>query len=266
MKAITNSFLIALCIACIGLGQGTLAQEKKPSALSGVGIIEEIGTPLPPNLHFTNEEGKTVTLDDYLKQKRPLILNLVYFKCPMLCNLVVTGLVDSLKKIDNTTLSKFDVLTISFNPEDSFSDALGYKQKYIKELNKPAFNSQWHFLVGDADNIQQLTKAVGFQYKYLPDQKEFSHPSAIILIDRDGKIVRYLNGVEYNPFDVKMALLEGQKSKPNSAIDQVLLFCYNYDPGKNSYVLQARTLMKIGGLITIVLLATLIFFSRKKGS
>lgn len=233
--------------------------EKQPIDLIQVGITPQIGQSVPSWLLFTNAEGIRKPLSYYLSNNKPTILNFVYFNCPMLCNLVLNGLIDSLNALSPALVDRFNVLTVSIDPRDTASNALAFKSNYVSQLSMSHQSLNWSFLVGDNDMIDGITKAVGYSFKYLPKIDEFSHASGVVLLDKDGTVKRYLNGIEFNPFNLKMALFESNDKSTLSPFEQVLLFCYNYDPSRNSYVIQAVALMKIGGFIFIVFLFIILY-------
>lgn len=233
------------------------AEEALPPALAEVGITEKIGTVLPMDLQFTNSDGNTVALRDYFTGEKPVILSFVYFNCPMLCNLVVTGVKDAVNNLPGLG-SDYKVLTISFDPKDTVDRAKASREHYFAQLNTRPEPDDWHFLVGAESSIKALTDAAGFYYQYNETTQEYAHGSAIFIITPEGKISRYLYGIEYPAKDLKLSLLEAKKENTISTIERALLFCYNYDPQARSYVLHAVNIMKLGGLLTVIAVAFLL--------
>jgi protein SCO1/2 len=236
------------------------AKEPLPNELKDVGITEKIGSPVSLNLPFKDEKGQVVRLGQYFSQDKVIIINLVYFNCPMLCNLVVTGLVEGVKKLELPIGKKFEIITISINPKDTPADAAVYKKNYLSLLGNTNAYPYWHFLTGDEKSVSKLADELGFAYKYNPKTQEYSHGAAIFFLTPEAAIARYLYGIEYKPFDLKMAILESSKRHMVSSVERVLLFCYNFDAHKRGYVLYAINIMKIGAAITTVLVVGLIAF------
>ena len=223
----------------------------QPKALNDVGVVEHLGQKVPMDLTFTNETGKPVKFGDYLNQKKPVVLILAYFNCPMLCNLVLTGVDNGAKGLPFKSGERYDVVAVSIDPKDTASSAAAFKEKYP--------NLRGHFLVGDQPSIDALAKSVGFQYKYDEKSKEYFHRAVTFVLTPDGRISRYLYGIEYPAFDLKMAILEANQGKLVSTVERVLLFCYNYDPQSQKYVLYAMNLMRAGGFITLIAIGVLIW-------
>jgi protein SCO1/2 len=220
---------------------------------------ERLGQVIPPDLVFTNENGETLPLASYLDGEKPVLLTLVYHNCPMLCNLVLHGLATAMRDMNWTPGNEFEVIAVSFNPEETWEVAKREKERYIKMLDRPEAANGWHFLTGTEASIAGLTESLGFRYKWLEDRQEFAHPSALMFLDGNGRVSRYLYGVQYKPRDVRAALVEASEGRVGTAMDQVILYCFQYDPNANSYVLHAVNLMKLGGLLTLLLLGTILF-------
>lgn len=230
-----------------------------PAPLEGVDVDEQLGSSIPRDVTFYDEEGRAVALGTYLDGERPVILNLVYHDCPMLCNMVVDGLTNALRAMSWTPGAEFDVLTVSFNERETPELAREQKERYVSELGKPAAASGWHFLTGEQEAIETLTEAVGFSFRWVEAQQQFAHPATLIFLSGDGTISRYLYGLEYAPREVRNALVEASEGKVGTVIDQAILYCFQYDPHANSYVLQATNLMKLGGGLTVLVLGVVLF-------
>jgi len=260
-----NKFFISVSIFFVLSTSTMFGTVPLPQALKNVGVDENIGKAVTPTLNFFNEEGHPIQISQVLNKQQAVILNIVYFDCPMLCNLVLTGLVDSLKQLPTYPVGKgYQILTISMNPNDTSEQAKAFKKTYLEKLGQPDAGKSWHFWVGTPDQVKKLANQVGFNYAYNPNTKEFAHASVQILLTPEGKVARYLYGTEYKPLDLKMALIESKKGKMTSSIERLMLFCYNYEPDARGYVLHAVNLMKIGGLITIIVLGALIIRLTKK--
>ncbi len=256
MSRLLLALLFPLCIFSTGLE----AKEPLPVALKNVGIQEKIGQSISLDTTFKNENGQTVKIKDFFAQDRVVIVNFVYFNCPMLCNLVLTGLVDGLKKLNLPFGKKFEVVSISIDPTDTPATATEYKQKYLSLLGKKEAAEHWHFLTGTQDQITKITTEAGFAFKYDKETKEYSHGAGILFLTPEAKIARYLYGIEFSPFNLKMSILDASNRKMISSVERVLLFCYNFDAHKRGYVFYAINAMKIGAAVTLAVLAAFIIF------
>ena len=224
-----------------------------PESLRNVGIDQKLNEQVPLNLVFRDEAGKAVHLGDYFGSK-PVILTLVYFECPMLCTQVLNGLVSSLKTLNFTVGSEFEVITVSFNPQEGPALAAAKKETYLDRYSRPGSESGWHFLTGGEGAIQSLTKAVGFRYTYDSRTGQYAHASGIMLLTPQGKVSRYFYGIEYAPRDMRLGLVEASANKIGSATDQLLLFCYHYDPREGKYSAVVLNLIRLGGMLTLLAL------------
>jgi len=228
-----------------------------PPLLQGIGIDQRLNEQVPLDLHFRDEFGKTVRLGDYFG-KRPVILSLVYFGCPMLCTMAENGLLHSLQEVKFTVGHEFDVLTVSFDPHDTVELAAAKKAVYVGLYGRKGAETGWHFLTGDEAEIQQLTRAVGFRYRYDPQAKQFVHATGIMLLTPQGRIARYFYGIYYPSRDLRLGLVEASANKIGSPVDEVLLFCCRYDPATGKYGMLISRVIQISGLMTILVLGGLI--------
>jgi protein SCO1/2 len=234
-------------------------QAPQPPALQGLDVHEHVGAQVPLDLTFTDSSGKKVRLGDTLHPGRPTILTLVYYDCPMLCSLVMDGLVKGLSKVDGWTLGKnFDAVTVSFNPADSVKEAGEKRRGYLQALGISDLGSDWPFMTGDAESTKALAQAVGFDYRYDEEAKTFAHNAVIFVLTPDGKISRYLYGVRFEPLQLRLALTEAGQGKSGSSFDRFLLSCYHYDPALRRYGSYIFGFLKAGGLLVFLALATLI--------
>jgi protein SCO1/2 len=244
--------LLALAVALGVLGAPLLARansETPPEALRNVGIDQRLNQQVPLDLSFRNEAGETVTLGSLMRGK-PVILSLVYYECPMLCTLVLNGLLGTLKALPFDAGNEFDVITVSFNPKDTAELAAKKKAAYLNEYRRPGAEQGWHFLTGDEASIKRLAEAVGFRYTYLPDKGEFAHAAGIMVTTPKGVLARYFYGVEYAPRDVKFGLMEAAENRIGSPIDQLMLFCFSYDATTGRYTNQVMLLVRVAGAVT----------------
>ncbi len=249
----------AIAIALAGPSFGQLNREI-PSELRGVDIIEKPNAKLPLELPFKDEEGNDVTLGDFFKpgpdgEQRPVILQIGYLKCPMLCNLVLNGGIDGLKGVDWAAGKTFQLVSVSINPAETHQLAKVKRDGYLLEYNRPGATEGFHFLTGPASSSHTLADAVGFGFR---DQGngDFSHAAALFVITPDGRVSRYLYGTKFEPSDLRFALLEASEGKIGTTLDRFILWCHMYDPDAKGYVLSAQRVMKIGGAATLLVLAT----------
>ncbi len=229
----------------------------RPPYLQNVGIEQHLDAQVPPDLAFVDDAGHAVKLADYFG-KKPLILNLVYYNCTMLCGEVLSGLTGAMKMVKFDLGNEFDVVTVSFNPQETPAIAAAKKQDYLKRYGRPGAASGWHFLTGPAESINALTKAVGFQYQYDPKIQQYAHATAIMVLTPQGRISRYFYGVDFPPKDLRMGLVEASQGKIGNAVDQVLLYCYHYDPATGKYGAIVTNMLRLGAALTILVLGSLL--------
>ncbi|HUB77440.1 MAG TPA: SCO family protein [Bryobacteraceae bacterium] len=235
-----------------------------PGALAGVGIDQKLDSQVPLNLHFTDEYGATVPLSTYFHSQKPVILALVYYRCPMLCTQILNGLESSLKAVSFDPGKDFEIVAVSFDPKDTWQTAAAKKQTYLKRYGRANSANGWHFLTGDETNIKALTDAVGFHYKYDPATDQFAHASGIMIVTPDGRLSRYFYGVEYAPRDVRLGLVEASRNKIGNPVDQILLFCYHYDPSTGKYGALVMRMIRVAGAGFVLVGAAAIWFALKR--
>jgi protein SCO1/2 len=237
---------------------GEAAARKEYEAItSQVGIEQKLGTQLPLELTFKDETGKTVRLGDYFG-KRPVILVLAYYECPMLCTVVLNELTRAMNGLDLRIGKDFEVVTVSISPTETPELAAKKKANYVKAYNYEGADKGWHFLVGEEKNIKQLADAVGFNYVYDPKTKQYAHSAGIMIATPDGKLSRYLIGVDFAPRDLKFALAESSQGKIGNPVLSAVLYCFQYDPSTGRYGLVVLRVIQLAGIITVLSLATLI--------
>ena len=250
-------------------GGGIMAPSSnvRPPGLKNVGIEQRLNEQLPLNLAFRDESGKAVRLGDYFG-KKPVILSLVYYRCPMLCSELLSGLEGSLKALTFDVGKDFDVLTVSFDPKDTPTDATEKKATALKHYKRSGAAEGWHFLTGPQESITALTNAVGFSYDYDAQNGQFAHTTGIMLITPEGKIAQYYYGVEFPPRDLRLGLVQASQNKIGSLADQVLLYCYHYDPQAGKYSAMVNHILQLGGGVTVLSLGAflLVFFRRGSDS
>ena len=254
-----------MALPCFGQGmtKGIMSPPAnvRPPGLQNVGIEQHLDEQIPADLSFRDETGKPVHLGDYFG-KKPMILNLVYYNCPMLCGEVLSGLEGALRVLKFDVGKEFDVLTVSFDPRETPDMATRKKAEFLKRYGRAGAAEGWHFLTGPQESIDALTKAAGFQYQYDPKTGQFAHATAIMILTPEGKIAQYYYGVDYAPKDLRLGLIQASENKIGTLADQVLLYCYHYDPTTGKYgaiisrVLQLSalaTILGLGGLMTVLM-------------
>jgi len=233
-----------------------LRAQPRPMAakvFNDVGIEQRLGEQIPLDLTFTDEEGRTVKLGEYFSA-RPVVLSLVYYKCQMLCPQVLEGLTGTLRTLDDMNIGReFDVLSVSFDHREGPADAVERKKKYLAEYGRPGAAENWHFLTGDSLPIAKLADAVGFMYLYDEKTGQFAHASGLMVATPEGKLSRYLYGIEYKADDLRFSLMDASREKIGSAVDKLLLLCYHYDPATGKYGLVVTNLLRAGGVLAILI-------------
>jgi protein SCO1/2 len=225
----------------------------RPAALEGIGIDQRLGEPLPLDVPLRDENGRAVTLGDYFG-KKPVVLVMTYFECPMLCTLVLNGLTKALKTMAFEPGKEFDVVAVSFDPRDTPETAAKKKATYVAEYGRAATAGGWHFLTGDEAAVARVAAATGFRYRWVPEEKQFAHAAAIMVATPDGRLARYFYGIDYAPRDLRLGLVEAADHQIGSAVDALLLFCYRYDPATGKYGAIALDMIRLGGVATVLAL------------
>lgn len=230
--------------------------------LKDIGIDEKLGDQIPLDLQFRNAEGSFVKLGDLISRETPVIINLVYFSCPRVCTFAINGVLDVVNSLSSLKLGKdFKIITVSFNPEEDHIIAKEKSEKYLNSLKvKPQSRTDWVYLTGTEENILTLTNSLGF--KFSKDGDEFVHPSGLIVLTNEGKVARYLYGIQHSSKDLKLALIEASKGEIGSSktLNKVLLFCYQFDPVGKKYALKALNIVKAGGVVTLLALTGFLSF------
>ncbi len=236
-----------------------------PKTLKDVGIQQKSGEQIPLDIEFKDENGKNVKIGDYFG-KKPVVLALVYYECPMLCNEVLNGLTGSLKSLNFTVGKEFDVIAVSFDARENDKPNLAKnkKESYLNRYGRVGTENGWHFLTGTPDSIEKLTKAVGFGFKWDEQTEQFAHAGAIMILTPEGKLSKYLYGIDYAPKDVKFAIIESAENKIGSPVDQLMLYCFHYDPATGKYGLAVLNVIRIAGILTLLGFGTMLFVFWKR--
>jgi protein SCO1 len=236
---------------------GTVSSQV-PAALREIGFDQNLDQPVPLDVTFRDERGATVRLGDYFG-KRPVVLVFAYYDCPMLCTQVINGLSSALGVLSLKPGQDFEIVTVSFNPADTPASAAAKKAVYLERYKRAGAAESWHFLTGDQPSITRLTRAAGFRYVWDSDTKQFAHPSGIIVLTPDGRLARYLFGIEYGPRDLRYAIVEASDGKVGNVADALLLYCYHYDPMNGRYGLVVMRALRLAGAATVLGLGAFIF-------
>jgi len=254
--------------ACVLLAAATLAHAEygRPVLTRGVGIDQKLNSQIPLNLVFRNEAGQNVPLSTYFTAK-PVVLALVYYRCPNLCDVTMTEMVTSLRRVSLEPGKDYEVVIVSFDPRETPDLAAAKKANYQKEFRepgqasiRPGFNQGWHFLTGTQDSISKLAAAVGFRYKWDDRTQQFVHAGGIMIATPKGILSRYFYGVQYAPADMRMALVTASNNSIGSPVDQLLLFCFHYDATQGKYTLAIFNVIKLAGGLTVLALGILLYF------
>ncbi len=228
--------------------------ESLPKRLEGVDVREKLGAPLSLNLSFKDTLGREVMLRDYFDGKLPVILTLNYSDCPLLCSLILNGLVTSLKQVDLVLGKDYRIVTVSLNPNETPARARATQNRYLEQYGNPKSLDGWAFLTGSENNIKAVADSVGFQYGYNEARNEYVHPSAFVIAMPDGHIARYLYGIEYLPDTVRLSLVEASEGKVGTTLDRILLYCFHYDETEGRYAPVAMNIMRLAGGLGALLL------------
>jgi protein SCO1/2 len=234
--------------------QPGLPAERRPAALREVGFDQRLGEALPLDAVLRDEAGREVRLGDYFG-RRPVVLSLVYYECPMLCTLTLNGLVSALSVLSFQPGREFEIVTVSFDPKDTPAAAGAKKRTYLARYGRPGADAGWHFLTGSPESVERITRALGFRYAWDEQTRQFAHPSGLVVATPEGRLARYLYGVEYAPRDLQLAVTEASAGKVGGPVEQVLLFCYQYDPASGGYGLAIMRLVRLAGVLTVAALA-----------
>ena len=236
-----------------------------PPGLSKVGIDQRLNEQVPLDLQFKDDQGRTVRLGDYFHPGRPVIISLVYYNCPMLCGEVLNGMSTAFKVLKFTPGKEYEVVTLSIDPREKPPLAAAKKHTYLDHLDRPGAEAGWHFLTGERPQIDALADAIGWHYQYDPKLDQFAHAAGIVLVTPQGRISQYYYGIEFSARDMQLGIVEASGNRIGSLADQVLLFCYHYDPRTGKYGATVYNIVRLAGAATVLILGSflVIMFRRE---
>ena len=240
-----------------------MAASAIPAPLREIGFDQRLNERLPLDTPLRDEAGRAVRLGDYFGE-RPVVLVFAYYDCPMLCTLAINGLSSALNVLSLNPGADFEIVTVSFDPRDTPATAAAKKAIYLERYKRANAAVAWHFLTGDQQAIERLTKAAGFRYAWDTETKQFAHPTGVLVLTPDGRLARYLFGIEYGPRDLRLAIVEASSGRTGSPVDSLLLYCYHYDPMTGRYGLVIMRAMRIAGATTVLALGGFIFLMVKR--
>jgi len=236
-----------------------------PKALKNVGIDQKLNEQIPLDAVFKDEQGREVKLGEFVG-KRPVVLSLVYYSCPMLCTQVLNGMLGAFRQVSFNIGDQYEVVTVSFDPRETPELAAAKKRTYVAGYNRAGAEASWHFLTGDEANIKRLTEAVGFRYVWDEQTNQFAHASGIMVLTPEGKIARYFYGIDYPPRDLRLGLVEASQNKIGTPVDALMLYCYHYDPATGKYGAVVMNIIRLAGGVTVVLMVGLLLLLRRRSA
>jgi protein SCO1/2 len=234
-----------------------------PKALKNVGIDQKLNEQIPLDAIFKDEQGREVKLGEFFG-KKPVVLSLVYYSCPMLCTQVLNGMLSSFRQVSFNIGDQYEVVTVSFDPREPPELAAAKKRTYVQGYNRAGAEASWHFLTGDEANIKRLTEAIGFRYAWDEQTNQFAHASGIMVLTPEGKLARYFYGIDYPPRDLRLGLVEASQNKIGTPVDALMLYCYHYDPATGKYGAVVMNIMRLAGGVTVVLIVGLLLVLRRR--
>lgn len=263
-QRLTAAVLASSLSLCLWGADGVPQTTDIPNQIKDVGIDQKLNSEMPLDAVFKDEQGRVLPLKDYLNGK-PAVLALVYYECPMLCTMVLNGLLRTVRPMTLNVGEQFDIIAVSFDPSDTPAMAEKKRFEYTERYNRPGSEKGWRFLTGDEANIKRLTQAVGYRYSKDPQTGQWAHASGVIVVTPEGRVARYFYGVEYSSRDLRFALVEASKGKVGTAVDQVLLYCFHYDPTTGKYGVLIMNLLRAGAALTVFAILAFWFFNNRRG-
>jgi protein SCO1 len=253
------SFMAALLALLVPVWALARSQAPAPATVvAQVGIDQKLGESVPLDLQFRDEAGAPVRLGQFFGARKPVLLSLVYYRCPGLCTMTLNGMASAFKPLQFTAGKEFDVVTVSIDPKETPQLASEKKAQYLKRYGRPGAEAGWHFLTGDESSIRALAQSVGFRYVYHPQTDQYTHAAGIMLLTPGGKIARYFYGLEYSARDLRLAMVEASEEKIGTLADAVKLLCYQYDPMTGKYGVTIMRTIRIAAVLTVACLGTFI--------
>ena len=270
VAAAVGLFLLVACLSPLSASAqyaqppvGPVPTGNSNEVLKQVGIDQRLNEQVPLDLRFRDESGREVALGDYFKKGKPVVLTLVYYECPMLCNQVLNGAVGAFQALPFTAGKEFEVVTVSFDDREGPELAARKKETYLRRYKREGADAGWHFLTGDKASIEALARAVGFRYVWDEQSQQFAHASALMVATPAGRLSHYLYGIDYAPRDLRLALVEASEGKVGSPVDALLLYCYHYDPAVGRFA-PVMGVLRVAGVLTVAGLVAFLLYLRRK--
>ena len=269
LSAVSFVLLIAYCSPLTARAQyaqppmGPVPTGNSTEVLKQVGIDQRLNEQVPLDLRFRDEAGREVQLAEYFAKGKPVVLTLVYYECPMLCNQVLNGAVGAFQALPFTAGKEFEVVTVSFDDREGPELAARKKETYLRRYKREGSEAGWHFLTGDKASIEALARAVGFRYVWDEQSKQFAHASALMVATPTGRLSHYFYGIDYAPKDLRLALVEASEGKVGSPVDALLLYCYHYDPASGRFA-PVMGVLRVAGVLTVAGVVALLLYLRRK--
>jgi protein SCO1 len=255
---VTATLFLTLALAVDPLGgPDAPSSGAVPKQVAELAFEQKLGSQVPTDAVFRDEQGKTVRLGDFVG-RRPVVLVLAWYRCPQLCTLVLNGLLDGLKGVPYRPGSEFEVVVVSFDPRETPELAADKKAHYVESYGRPGAESGWHFLTGDKDQIDRLADAVGFHYAFDAKNDRYDHPSGVMILTSEGQVSRYLFGIRFLPRDLKLGIIEASEGKVGSVVDSLMLFCFHYDAETGAYSFAIKNVVRAGGVITVIAICVML--------
>jgi protein SCO1/2 len=248
------ALLTAILLPAAPVPKSETPSSQLPKELEGVGIEQRLNESVPLDIEFHDEQGRPVKLGEYFRGK-PVVLALVYYECPMLCTLELNGLLRAIRVVQLDLGKDYEIVTVSFDPGETAEMARKKKDEYVRQYGREGGEQGWHFLTGGEESIKRLTEAVGFRYRYDAATDLFRHASAVMALTPEGRLSKYFYGIEYSARDLRLGLVDASQGKIGSAVDEILLYCFHYDPETGKYGMAIMNVLRLAGVTTVVLLA-----------
>jgi protein SCO1 len=259
-RTVLSGMVLIICALPVVAQMADPSSDRLPSQLGYVAIEQRLGQQVSLQLPFRDETGKTVLLGNYFQPGKPVLLSLVYFNCNMLCSTVLTEIAHSLSRLKFDAGKQFEVVTVSFDPRETPQMASAAKSKYLPMYGRPGAEKGWHFLTGDPSSIDALTNAVGFHYRWDAQTKQFAHATGIMLLTPEGRVAQYYYGARYFPSDLRLGLIQSSHNRIGTLADQIVLYCYHYDPRTGRYGAIVFRVIQVSGGFTLLILGSLLAF------